>query len=39
VGRKQQKKESLGYGIEASLCQKTWGKVSAMFSQIKDVNE
>lgn len=38
-GQKQQEKGPLGYGIEASFCRQTWGKVSAMFSQIKDVNE
>jgi len=35
VGRKQQEKGQLGYGFEASFCRHTWGKVSAMFIQIK----
>jgi len=39
VGRKKLEKGPLGYGIEASFCWQKWGKVSAMFSQIKDVNE
>lgn len=37
MGRKQQEKGPLSYGIEASFCQQTWGKVTAMSSQIKDI--
>jgi len=36
LGQKQQEKGPLGYGFDASFCRQTWGKVSAMFSQIKD---
>ena len=27
----------MGYGVNASFFWKTWGKVSAMFNQIKDI--
>ena len=29
------RKDLLGYGVDASFCRQTRGKVSAMFSQIK----
>jgi len=35
LGKKQQDKGPLGYEVDASFCRQTWGKVSAMFSQIK----
>ena len=37
VGWKEQEKGLLGYEFGASFFRQTWGKVSAMYSQIKDV--
>lgn len=36
VCQKKQEKGPLGYGFKASFHWQTWGKVSAIFSQIKD---
>ena len=38
LGRNSKRKDDLDYGIDISFCRQTWGKLSAMFRQVKILN-